>query len=308
MMITVLGPTATGKTKLAAALSYLYDGEIISADSRQVYKGMDIGTGKDLEDYYIHDTLIPYHLIDIAEPGQEYNVYAFQQDFVSAYNKIMDRGKTPVLCGGSGLYLESVLQGYRLLEVPENLSFRQKLLQKTDEELREMLHTMRPGMHNTSDLTERSRLVRALEIETYYAENPATPHDFPRVNPVIIGIHFERAELRKRITERLKARLKEGMTEEVQYLLTTGLTAEQLKFYGLEYRFVTGYVTGEMEYGDMFSKLNTAIHQFAKRQVTWFRRMEKRGIKIHWINGALPMPDKLSEAEEIIKTLSENTA
>jgi tRNA dimethylallyltransferase len=308
MMITILGPTATGKTKLAASLSFLYDGEIISADSRQVYKGMDIGTGKDLEDYYIHDTLIPYHLIDIAEPGQEYNVYSFQKDFVKAYNQIAGKGKTPVLCGGTGLYLDAVLKGYRLLEVPENLSLRQNLLQKSDEELREMLREMRPHMHNTTDITERSRIIRALEIETYYQAHPDTPHYFPKTNPVVIGIHYERGMMRQRITERLQARLKGGMVEEIHYLLATGLPPEQLKFYGLEYKYVTAYVTGELEYSEMFSQLNTAIHQFAKRQVTWFRRMQKKGTVIHWIDGTLSMPDKLTEAKKIIAPYLDKTS
>ncbi len=299
-MITVLGPTATGKTKLAAALAYLHSGEIISADSRQVYREMDIGTGKDLEDYYVNDQMIPYHLIDIAEPGEEYNVYAFQQDFIRAYRHITENKKLPFLCGGTGMYLEAVLKGYKLMEVPKNHSLRQQFLHKSDEELKELLMALRKSPHNITDLTDRNRIIRAVEIEKYYQEHPDTPHDFPEIDHVILGIHFERSQLRARITERLKSRLQNGLLEEVQYLLSTGLEPEQLKFYGLEYRYVTEYLNGETDYNTMFTNLNTAIHQFAKRQVTWFRRMQRNGFDIHWIDGAKPKTEKLTEASRII--------
>ncbi len=300
MMITVLGPTATGKTKLAAALANLHNGEIISADSRQVYKGMDIGTGKDLEDYYINDQRIPYHLIDITEPGEEYNVYAFQQDFIRAYQHITSKEKLPFLCGGTGMYLESILKGYKLMEVPKNQSLRQQFLHKSDEELQSLLLDLRNNPHNTTDLTDRNRIIRAIEIETYYQEHPELPHDFPEINHMILGIHFERSQLRARITERLKSRLQNGLLEEVQYLLSTGLEPEQLKFYGLEYRYVTEYVTGEINYNTMFTNLNTAIHQFAKKQETWFRKMQRNGFHIHWIEGKKPIAEKLAEASRII--------
>lgn len=306
-MITILGPTATGKTKLAAGLAYLHDGEIISADSRQVYKGMDIGTGKDLEDYYVNDRTIPYHLIDIAEPGEEYNVYAFQQDFIRAYQQITAKEKLPFLCGGTGMYLEAVLKGYKLIEVPENHSLRQQFLHKSDEELQSLLLELRKSPHNTTDLNERNRIIRAIEIETYYQEHPEKPHGFPEIQHVILGIQFERAELRKRITERLKARLEDGLLEEVHYLLSAGLKPEQLKFYGLEYRYVTEYVNGEIDYNTMFTNLNTAIHQFAKKQVTWFRRMQRNGFNIHWIDGEQPKAEKLSEASRIIHQQTEQS-
>lgn len=300
MMITVLGPTATGKTTLAASIAYWKNGEIISADSRQVYRGMDIGTGKDLEDYYIRNQHIPYHLIDIMEPGEEYNVYAFQRDFLNAYHHILAKNKTPVLCGGTGLYIESVLNGYRLKKVPENEGLRQELLSKSENELKEMLLELKPRQHNTTDLNERGRLIRAIEIARYDKENPEDERDFPKIENISFGLHFERAELRKRITRRLKQRLKEGMIEEVHYLLAKNIAPEQLRFYGLEYRFVTDYLNGLTNYEEMFSGLNTAIHQFAKRQTTWFRRMERKGHIIHWIDGTLPLSDKLEKVDSIL--------
>jgi tRNA dimethylallyltransferase len=303
-MITVLGPTATGKTKLAASIAYWKKGEIISADSRQVYRGMDIGTGKDLEDYYLHNTYIPYHLIDIMEPGGEYNVYGFQQDFLNAYQKIVSKGKTPVLCGGTGMYIESVLNGYRLQKVPENSGLRQELLSKPDEDLREMLLELRPNQHNNSDLSDRKRLIRAIEIARYDQEHPAKDKHFPKIENISFGIYFERPVLRERITQRLKERLKSGMIEEMHYLLSRDITPDQLRFYGLEYRFLTDYLTGQINYDEMFSGLNTAIHQFAKRQVTWFRRMERKGHIIHWIDGQLPLNEKLDEVETILANLN----
>ena len=275
-LITILGPTATGKTKLAALLASITDGEIISADSRQVYKGMDIGTGKDIEDYCVNGKAIPYHLVDVKEPGYEYNVFEFQQDFLTAYNDILSRNKQPVLCGGTGLYLEAVLQGYTLKKVPENRALREKLKNKSHEELIEILKTY-GLLHNTTDITDRERTLRAIEIREHEQADPEQKF-FPAIPSVIFGIWFERNVIKQRITQRLEKRLKNGMVEEVKSLLNSGLKPEQLVFYGLEYRYVTQYVTGEIDFQTMFNRLNTAIHQFAKRQMTWFRRMEKEAL------------------------------
>ncbi len=299
-MITVLGPTATGKTKFAAHLAAEFDGEIISADSRQVYRGMDLATGKDIEDYNVDGKRIPFHLVDIVEPGYEYNVYEFQKDFLKVYDDIVKRDKTPVLCGGTGLYIESVLKGYRLIEVPENLQLRKTLSNLTDNELISRLKAFKTP-HNTTDIKDRERLVRAIEIQTYYNEHPDIDRYFPNIENTIFGIKFEREIIRNRITERLKKRLDSGMLDEVTELLDKGLTPGQLKFYGLEYRYLTMYITGEIDYDEMFGLLNTAIHQFAKRQMTWFRRMERNGFKIHWIDGRFNMKKKISYAREILQ-------
>ena len=291
-MVTVLGPTATGKTRLAARLAALLNGEVISADSRQVYRGMDIGTGKDLADYVVDGKQVPYHLVDIAEPGTEYNVFSFQNDFLKAYAGIRQRGHLPVMCGGTGLYLEAVLGGYRLQQVPENTALRAKLEQRSHEELIALLKSYGP-LHNTTDVTQRSRTLRAIEIREYEKSHPVK-EQLPQIRSVNFGISFPREEVRRRITVRLKQRLENGMLEEVQHLLEKGLQPEQLIFYGLEYRYVTQYVTGELSFNEMFIKLNTAIHQFSKRQMTWFRRMEKKGIPIHWIDGHLPEEEKVA--------------
>lgn len=301
-MITVLGPTATGKTRLAALLADKTGGEIISADSRQVYRGMDIGTGKDLADYMVNGRDIPSHLVDIADPGTEYNVFGFQRDFLLAYADIRQRGHVPVLCGGSGLYLEAVLNGYRLQQVPENIALREKLKSLSDTKLVEVLK--RYGiLHNTTDIADRQRTLRAIEIKEF-EKSHTIREEFPKINSVNLGINFPREMVRLRITQRLKSRLENGMIEEVQRLLHNGLKPKQLTFYGLEYRYVTQYVTCEMTYSEMFSKLNTAIHQFSKRQMTWFRRMEKRGIVIHWLDGRLREEEKLSACLEIIRSVS----
>jgi tRNA dimethylallyltransferase len=300
-LITILGPTATGKTQLAVHLADLLEGEIISADSRQVYRGMDIGTGKDLADYKIKGKTIPYHLVDIADPGTEYNVFAFQRDFLKVYPEIKSRQHLPVLCGGTGLYLDSILGGYRLQEVPENKALRSELKALSLDELVIKLASYGP-LHNTTDTTNRERTIRAIEIKEYEKAH-TVKEKLPEIHSVNIGVHFERNELRKRITKRLQQRIDKGMLKEVETLLTSGITPEQLMFYGLEYRFVTQFIIGEIDYGDMFARLNTAIHQFAKRQLTWFRRMEKRGIRIHWIDGTLSMADKLSEALKYIDPL-----
>ena len=291
-MITILGPTASGKTRLAALVASNINGEVISADSRQVYRGMDLGTGKDYADYLVDGKKIPVHLIDIVEPGYEYNVYEYQRDFTLALQEIDSRGKIPVLCGGTGLYLEAVLKGYHLLKVPVNNTLREELTHKTGEELSEYLALLRP-LHNVSDTSDRERLVRAIEIQTFYRSNSEMHLQYPEIQSVIFGIHFERQAIRQRITERLQKRLESGMVEEVQQLLATGLPADKIKFYGLEYRFLTQYILGEIDYERMFQLLNTAIHQFAKRQMTWFRRMERSGIKIHWIDGTLQEEEKV---------------
>ena len=283
-MITILGPTATGKTRLAAHIAAKLNGEVISADSRQVYKGMDLGTGKDYDDYIVNGNKIPYFLIDIVDPGYEYNVYEYQSDFLKIYKNIISRQKLPVLCGGTGLYIEAVLKGYKLVKVPENNSLRKKLGKKDNDELIKMLSSFRP-LHNVTDSKDKERLIRAIEIQNYYKENPDLISDFPKIKNEIFGIYFDRNIIRRRITERLKARLERGMLDEVKNLLSKGITPEQLKFYGLEYKYITQYIIGELNYNDMFQKLNTAIHQFAKRQMTWFRRIERNGFKIHWING-----------------------
>ncbi len=297
-MITILGPTATGKTRLAALLADKTGGEVVSADSRQVYRGMDIGTGKDLEDYVVDRKKITSHLINIADPGTEYNVFTFQRDFLHAYTSIRRRGHLPVLCGGTGLYLDAVLNSYRLQEVPENPALREKLKTLSDGRLMEVLKSY-GALHNTTDTSDRRRTIRAIEIKESEKLH-LTGEKFPKINSVNFGIAFPREEVRLRITRRLKSRLENGMTEEVQHLLRHGLKPEQLSFYGLEYRFVTQYVTGEISYDEMFSKLNTAIHQFSKRQMTWFRRMEKRGVAIRWVDGLLPEDEKVAACLKII--------
>lgn len=284
LMVTILGPTATGKTRVAAMLASRIKGEVISADSRQVYSGMNLGTGKDYDDYKVDGKTIPVHLVDIAEPGYEYSVFEFQSDFLGAYADIVSRDKTPVLCGGTGMYLEAVLSGYKLVKAPENPELRKTLENKTLEELQKALIELRPA-HNTTDLLDRLRAIRAIEIAKFEQSTDARPEDFPKIKHLIFGINFPREQIRKRITARLQKRIDEGMIDEVSNLLKSGLQPEQLTFYGLEYRFITDHVTGKITREEMFRLLNTAIHQFAKRQMTWFRRMEKRGFNIHWING-----------------------
>ena len=304
-MITILGPTASGKTPLAAALALQVGGEIISADSRQVYRRMDIGTGKDLGDY----AGVPYHLIDICEPGTKYNLFQYQQDFFDAYNSIIGRGAVPILCGGTGLYIEAVLKGYKLSPVPQNPELRQRLEGRSLDELTQMLVELkaRSGsvMHNTTDVDSCQRAIRAIEIETYNLEHPTPRRELPPVDSLIIGVNIDRELRREKITRRLKARLEEkqqvgasaGMTmvDEVRGLLDEGIAADDLIYYGLEYKFVTEYITGKTTYDEMFQRLEIAIHQFAKRQMTWFRGMERRGFTIHWIEATLPMEEKVKQ-------------
>ena len=302
-MITILGPTACGKTSLAAALAADIHGEIISGDSRQVYRGMDIGTGKDLADYKVGDISVPYHLIDIVEPGTKYNVYQYQRDFMRAYDDIVGRGVTPVLCGGSGLYLEAVLRGYRMAPVPENKQLRQSLEGKSLAELTEMLNDIktRKGlrMHNTTDVDTAKRAIRAIEIELYQDEHPEETEDIQPVDSLVIGLQIEVEQRRERITRRLKARFDEGMADEIRRIIDNGVAPEDLIYYGLEYKYVTEYVIGQRDFEETFRLLEIAIHQFAKRQMTWFRGMERRGVKIHWIDSQLPMEEKINEIKKI---------
>ena len=301
-LITILGPTATGKTKLASALAAMIGGEIISADSRQVYRGMDIGTGKDLDDYFFNGIAVPYHLIDIIDPGYEYNIFEYQKHFTVAFNDITSRDKVPVLTGGSGLYLDAVINGYELTSVPEDTFLRKQLERLSDDELREKLKRY-GALHNTTDLIERNRMIRAIEIKEFEKLNPDKILNMPAIDSVTFGISYERQEIRQRITDRLVYRLNHGMIEEVEHLLAIDLRPEQLTFYGLEYKWLTLYVTGQIGYDEMFSNLNTAIHQFAKRQMTWFRRMEKKGTKIYWIDGAIPEENKLNAVLKVLATV-----
>lgn len=302
-MITILGPTASGKTSLAAALAARIDAEIISADSRQVYRGMTIGTGKDLDDYRQGDRLIPYHLIDICEPGTKYNLFQYQQDFHLIYNNIVARGVRPILCGGTGLYIESVLKGYALSPVPQNQALRDKLADKSLAELTEMLEDLKRRnhsvMHNRTDVDTAQRAIRAIEIETYNLEHPTDNRTLPPIDSVIIGVDINREERRRKITQRLKQRLEEGMVDEIRQLLDRGISPENLIYYGLEYKFVTEYVIGKTSYEEMFRQLEIAIHQFAKRQMTWFRGMERRGFTIHWIDALDPMDSKVAQIMDI---------
>ena len=302
-VITILGPTASGKTPLAAALAGKIGGEIISADSRQVYRRMDIGTGKDLADYRLNiknETLnIRYHLIDICEPGTKYNLFQYQQDFFDAYQDIRSRGVVPILCGGTGLYIEAVLKGYKLSPVPQNPELRTKLEGKSLDELTQMLVKLKAQngstMHNKTDVDSCQRAIRAIEIETYNLENPVPRRELPPVDSLIVGVNIDREARREKITRRLKARLEEGMIDEVKGLLDEGIPADDLIYYGLEYKFVTEYIVGKTTYDEMFTRLEIAIHQFAKRQMTWFRGMERRGFKIHWIDALQPMEAKVNE-------------
>lgn len=299
-IITILGPTASGKTTLAAHLAArLGNAEIISADSRQVYKGMDIGTGKDLADYQVGGQQIPYHLIDIAEAGEKYNLFQYQQDFWRTYYNIIERGILPVLCGGTGLYIESVLKSYKMVPVPENAALREKLAVYSLEELTELLKGYKT-LHNTTDVDTPKRAIRAIEIQEYYRENNIEEREFPQVKSLTIGVDIDRELRRKKITERLRKRLEEeNMVQEVQKLLEK-VAPEDLIYYGLEYKYLTLYCIGQLSYEEMVRQLEIAIHQFAKRQMTWFRGMERRGIQIHWIDAMLPMKEKVNKILELM--------
>lgn len=300
-LITILGPTASGKTPLAAALADKLDAEIISADSRQVYRRMDLGTGKDLADYVVNGAMIPYHLIDIVEPGTKYNVFEYQRDFLKAYGEVKAKGKLPILCGGTGMYLESVLKGYRLLPVPENPPLRASLDGKTLEELTAILATYKK-LHNSTDVDTAKRAIRAIEIEEYYKQQPVEHREFPMLKSLIIGVDIDRELRREKITRRLKQRLEEGMIDEVKKLLAEGIAPEDLIYYGLEYKYLTLHAVGELTYEEMFLQLETAIHQFAKRQMTWFRGMERRGFTIHWLDATWTMEEKVARIEYLLNT------
>ena len=290
-LIAIIGPTATGKTAIAARLAERIGGEVISGDSRQVYRGMDLGTGKDIADY----GAVPYHLIDICEAGEKYNVFRYQNDFLAAYEDICGRGRRPILCGGSGLYVESVLRGYRLQDVPQNAALRERLEQKSLEELTEILRGYKQ-LHNTTDVDTAKRAIRAIEIEEYYREHPVDERPFPKIPAVVIGIDVPREVRRERISRRLRDRLDAGMVDEVRRLLER-VAPEDLIYYGLEYKYLTQYVIGELTYDEMVRQLEIAIHQFAKRQMTYFRGMERRGVAITWIDGPLTMEEKIKRIE-----------
>lgn len=298
-MITILGPTASGKTTFAAQLAYSLNGEVISADSRQIYRQMDIGTGKDIAEYTVKETALPYHLIDIREPGEKYTLFDYQHDFHRVYQDILSREKTPILCGGTGLYIESVLKGYNLPDVPANPELRMVLESKSLDELTDILRNYRP-LHNITDTDSKKRAIRAIEIEEFKSKQESTATSFPAIESTILGLDIGRELRRKKITARLRTRLKEGMIEEIQDILDSGVSPEDLIYYGLEYKFVTLYATGKLSYKEMYRQLEIAIHQFAKRQMTWFRGMERRGFTIHWIDATLPMEQKLQLAHSFI--------
>lgn len=294
--ICILGPTASGKTSVAVSLAYFLNGEIISADSRQIYIGMDIGTGKDICEYEYEGHKIPYHLIDIVPAGDKYNLFKYKTDFTKVWNDCTSRGVLPVICGGSGLYLEAVIQGYEMREVPENSALRKELSLYSLEELAAKLALYR-RLHNTTDIDTKKRAIRAIEIEEYYITHPYNKDEALKINPLIIGIDISRDLRRDKISKRLKTRLEEGMVDEVKGLMNSGVSSDDLIYYGLEYKYITNYILGNMSYEDMFSGLNIAIHQFAKRQMTWFRKMERAGINIHWIDGN-------QEKSDILKSIN----
>ncbi len=298
-LLTILGPTAGGKTGFAAYVAYMLDAEILSADSRQVYRGMDIGTGKDLDDYIVNGKQIPYHLIDIADAGEKYNLFRYQKDFFKAYEDIVKRGKLPLMCGGTGLYIDAIVRNYKLVEVPPNKELRQELEQKSLDELTQILASLKK-LHNTTEIDTKKRAIRAIEIELYLQKNPDKRPDYPEIKSLNIGVKFDRASQKRRITERLKQRLENGMVDEVKHLIDSGVSVETLIYYGLEYKFITLYLTGKISYDEMFRKLEIAIHQFSKRQMTFFRRMERLGQKIYWIDGYLPTEKKFERLLEIV--------
>lgn len=291
-LLIVTGPTASGKTSLAVAIAKRIGGEIISADSRQVYRGMNIGTGKDYDDYLVDGIKIPCHLIDIADPGYKYNVFEYQSDFIKVYKDLKERSAFPIVCGGSGMYADSIISGYKMVEVPPDSGLRKNMEKKSIGELIVILSTYKK-LHNTSDLDSKKRIIRAIEIEHFNKSKSITVSKFPKIRSLVVGVHLDRATRRSRISERLTYRLKNGMVDEVKHLMEQGLKAETLIYYGLEYKFITLYLLGDLSYEAMVKDLETAIHQFAKRQMTWFRGMEKRGVKINWLDGTLPLDNKV---------------
>lgn len=299
-LITIIGPTASGKTALAAQVAYRLGTEIISGDSRQVYRRMDLGTGKDLGDYIVQGVPIPCHLIDIREPGTKYNVFEYQHDFHEAFAAIRAKGKVPVLCGGTGMYIEAVLKGYKLLDVPQNPALRESLKGKSLAELEQILASYKT-LHNKTDVDSAQRAIRAIEIEEYYQTQVPDKHEYEPIDSLIIGLDIDREARRAKISHRLRERLKEGMVDEVRALLDSGIPAEDLIYYGLEYKYLTQYVIGQLDYDEMVRLLEIAIHQFAKRQMTWFRGMERRGFEIHWIDASLPMEEKVQQVMNLIR-------
>ena len=299
-LITIIGPTASGKTAFAAALAARLDTEIISGDSRQVYRSMDIGTGKDLADYMVDGKQIPYHLIDICNPGDKYNVFEYQHDFHKAFEEIRKKGKLPILCGGTGMYIESVLRGFKLLDVPQNPSLRESLKGKSLAELEQILASYKV-LHNKTDVDSAQRAIRAIEIEEFYKTEAPDKREYAPINSLIIGVDINRELRREKISRRLRARLDEGMVDEVREILATGVKPEDLIYYGLEYKFLTLYIIGQLTYDEMVSQLEIAIHQFAKRQMTWFRGMERRGLHIHWLDATLPTDEKINNVLALIQ-------
>lgn len=303
-LITVLGPTASGKTTFAAALAERLDSDVISADSRQIYRSMDIGTGKDLADYTINGKQIPYHLIDICEPGYKYNVFEYQHDFFRAYQSIRKQGKLPILCGGTGMYIEAVLKGYKLLDVPQNPILRESLKEKSLAELEQILADYKV-LHNKTDVDSAQRAIRAIEIEEFYKHQAPGINEYEPLNSLIIGIDIDRELRREKISRRLRTRLDEGMVDEVRNIMATGIKPEDLIYYGLEYKYLTLYIIGELTFEEMVAQLEIAIHQFAKRQMTWFRGMERRGCTIHWIDATLPTEEKIEKTLKLLHPIEE---
>jgi tRNA dimethylallyltransferase len=298
--LVITGPTASGKTSLAVAVARELGGEIISADSRQVYRGMNIGTGKDYSEYFIEGKQIPYHLIDIVDPGYKYNVFEFQRDFFRIYSDLKERKIFPLVCGGSGMYADSIIKGYKMFEVPPDSGLRKELEKKSMGELKAILITYK-NLHNITDFDTRKRIIRAIEIEHFNRNRHKSKDTFPKLKSLVVGIMTDREKRRKRITQRLKLRLEAGMVEEVKHLIENGVKTETLIYYGLEYKYITLYLLGKISYNEMVNELEIAIHQFAKRQMTWFRGMERKGIKIHWIDGQLPMDEKVANVIELLK-------
>lgn len=299
-LITIIGPTASGKTAFAAALAARLDTEIISGDSRQVYRSMDIGTGKDLADYMVDGKQIPYHLIDICNPGDKYNVFEYQHDFHKTFEEIRKKGKLPILCGGTGMYIESVLRGFKLLDVPQNPALRESLKGKSLAELEQILASYKV-LHNKTDVDSAQRAIRAIEIEEFYKTEAPDKREYAPINSLIIGVDIDRELRREKISRRLRARLDDGMVDEVRAILATGVKPEDLIYYGLEYKFLTLYIIGQLTYDEMISQLEIAIHQFAKRQMTWFRGMERRGLHIHWLDATLPTDEKINNVLALIQ-------
>lgn len=298
-LVVILGPTACGKTTFATQLAYKLNGEIISADSRQVYRQMDLGTGKDLGEYQVNGHPIPHHLIDIAEPGYKYNVFEYQSDFFKAFEQVQQNNRWPIMCGGTGLYIEAVLKKYKLINVPVNETLRGQLKGQTLEELTAILSGYKK-LHNDTDTDTIPRAIRAIEIEDYYQHHKEIELDLPEISPLVMGINIDREARRKKITHRLKERLDQGMVEEVQALLNRGLSPDDLIYYGLEYKFITLYLTGQLTFEEMADQLNVAIHQFAKRQMTWFRGMERKGTTIHWMDAFEPIEERIARVEKLL--------